>query len=336
MLDLQPRVHLHEPEPVGAQAAASVHDEFDGAGAGIADRLGRAHGGLAHGGAHLGGHAGGRGFLDHLLVAALQGTVALEQMHGVGAVAEHLHLDMTRRGDVFLDQHGGVAKGGLGLALRRGQRGREIGRIVDAAHPLAAAAGHRLDEDGIADPVRLLRQKTRVLIVAVIARHHRHPGLFHQRLGRILEPHGPDRRRRGADEHQPRRGDRIDEFGVFRQEPIARVDRLRAAVQRRADDRVTAQIAVAGGRAADMDGLVGHGDMAGAAVGVGIDRDRVHPHAAAAVDDPAGDLAPVGDQDLAEHGVPFDCAAGPVVFHPIVVYDDPGGYFWTEDRMVTS
>ena len=53
----------------------------------------------------VGGHAvahrlrqAGRGaFLDHLLEAALQRAIALEQMDGVAvAVAEHLDFDMAR------------------------------------------------------------------------------------------------------------------------------------------------------------------------------------------------------------------------------------------------
>ncbi len=40
MLDLQPRVHFHEPEAVLFQAARAVGDELDGAGADIADGLG--------------------------------------------------------------------------------------------------------------------------------------------------------------------------------------------------------------------------------------------------------------------------------------------------------
>jgi hypothetical protein len=44
-------------------------------------------------------------------VAALQRAVALEQMHDIAvAVAEHLHLDMAGRLDVFLDQHASSPK----------------------------------------------------------------------------------------------------------------------------------------------------------------------------------------------------------------------------------
>ena len=232
-------------------------------------------------------------------------------MHRPLAVAEHLHLDVAGGGDVFLDQHGGVAEGRLRLALGAGKRlGEALGR-VDPAHPLAAAARHGLDEHRIADPVRLGGQMRRVLVLAVIAGDDRDARLLHQRLGGVLEAHGADRLGRGADEDQPRRLDRIHELGVLGQEAVARVDRLGAGRQRRLDDRIAAQVAVLGRRAADVDRLVGQRHVARAAVGVGIDGHGRHPHPAAAVHDAAGDLAAVGDQDLAEHGVPLVTAQDP-------------------------
>ena len=102
-----------------------VGDELDGAGADVADRLGRLTAARADRLARRRVHAGRGGFLDHLLVAALQRAVALEQVDDVAvAVAEHLHLDVARAGDVFLDQHAVVAEGGrrLALAARRARR----------------------------------------------------------------------------------------------------------------------------------------------------------------------------------------------------------------------
>ena len=105
MLDLQPRVHFHEPDAVGAQAFASIGDEFDGARADIIDRLRRLDRGGAHRLARRLVHAGRGGFLDHLLVAALQRAIALEQVDDIAVgVAEHLHLDVARARDVFFDQ----------------------------------------------------------------------------------------------------------------------------------------------------------------------------------------------------------------------------------------
>ena len=50
--------------------------------------------------------------------------------------------------------------------------------------------------------------------------------------------------------------------------------------------------------------LVGHLDMERARVGLGIDGDGRDPHAPGGLDDPAGDLAPVGYEDLPEHAAP--------------------------------
>ena len=72
VLDLKAGVHLHEKDAVGVQAFAGVGDEFDRACALVIDRLGGAHGGGADGFAGGGVHAWSGGFLDHLLVAALQ------------------------------------------------------------------------------------------------------------------------------------------------------------------------------------------------------------------------------------------------------------------------
>ena len=181
MLHLQARVHFHEVEAVGAQALAAVGDELDGAGAHIADGAGGFDRRLAHRRAHLRRHAGSGRLLDHLLMAALQRAVALEQMHHVAvAVGKHLDLDMARREDVFLHQHARITEGVLRLALGALQRRIEIGRLLDAPHALAAAAGNRLDQHRIADLVGLLAQEVRILLRAVIARHHRHAGLLHQ------------------------------------------------------------------------------------------------------------------------------------------------------------
>ena len=97
----------------------------------------------------LGAHAGRGRLLDHFLVAALQRAVALAEMDGVAvAVGEDLQFDVARMADILLDQHAGIAEGGLRLALRGFQRGVEVGVLVDAPHALAAAAGAALISSG--------------------------------------------------------------------------------------------------------------------------------------------------------------------------------------------
>src|SRR4051812_23745504 len=236
MFDLQPRVHLHEPEAVGPQPARTVHDELNRAGALIADRTRGFGRGAAHRFAHFCRHARRGRLLNHLLMAALQRTIALIQMDDVAmAIGEYLHLDVARRGDEFLDQHARVAECGLSFAHRAFERGFELGMLVDAAHAFAAAARDRLDQYRVADLVSLLLEKLRVLQLAMIARDHRHAGFLHQRLGAILQAHGANCGRRRADEDNPRLSTGFGELRILRKKAVARMDALRAAPPRRLD-----------------------------------------------------------------------------------------------------
>ena len=98
-------------DTVGAQPRRSVGDEFDGAGAHVIDRLRRLDSRGTYGLARGCIHARRRRFLNHLLVAALQGTIALEQMHDIAVhIAENLNLDVPWREDIFLDQHAVIAE----------------------------------------------------------------------------------------------------------------------------------------------------------------------------------------------------------------------------------
>ena len=95
----------------------------------------------------------GRRFLDHLLMAALDRALALdERQHRAVLVGEHLHLDVPRPHQPALEIDRGVAKRGSGLGTRRAHRARQLVAAVDDTHALAAAARHRLDHQRIADP----------------------------------------------------------------------------------------------------------------------------------------------------------------------------------------
>ena len=100
-----------------------------------------------------------------------------------------------------------------------------------------------------------------VLLLAVVAGDDGHAGLFHQRLGGVLEAHGADRLGRGADERQAGCGDGFDEGGVFGEEAVAWVDRLRRRCGGSLDDLFGDKIALRGRRRADVDGFVGFGDV---------------------------------------------------------------------------
>jgi hypothetical protein len=96
----------------------------------------------------------------------------------------------------------------------------------------------------------------------VIARHHRHAGLLHQRLGAVLQAHGADRGGRRADEDDARGGAGLGELRVLGEEAVARMDRLGAAFARlRRSDALDDEVALARRRRADAVRLVGHAHM---------------------------------------------------------------------------
>ncbi len=136
MLDLEPRVHLEEPEhPVPA------HDEFDGPGAEIVDRPGRPDGRFAERRPQVRVNDGGRSLFDDLLEPALHGAFAFAERHdAAAAVGQKLDFDMLRTLDEPLEVDAGVAEGALGLAHRHLQGRPELRLGPDDAHALAAAS----------------------------------------------------------------------------------------------------------------------------------------------------------------------------------------------------
>ena len=168
-------------------------------------------------------------------------------------------------------------------------------------HALAAAAGGGLDHHRIADLVGDLHRVLVVLDDAEIARHGRDVGLGGRLLGFDLVAHRGDRAGVGADEDDAGLGQRPREGLALGQEAVAGMHRLGAGLAAGLDDLVDHQIAFGRRRRPDQHGLVGHLDMQRVAVGFGIDRDGLDPHAARGLDDPAGDLAAIGDQNSFEH-----------------------------------
>ena len=300
MLDLQPRVHLEKIKAAGPFPARRIDEKLDRAGACVADRARRRDRRLAHRRARRLGEDRRGALLDHLLPAPLQRAVALEQMDdGAVAVAEHLHLDVARLGDEFLDQHPRIAEGVGRLARRRFERRLELDMGVDPAHAAPAAAGDRLDQHRIADLVGFLPEELRALVVAVIPGRDRDAELGHQRLGGVLETERAHRRRRRADEGDARLAAQIGKVGVLGQEAVAGMDALGADALGQRDDRLAVEIAVAA--LADLMRLVGEAGVQRAAVGRRRQRDRPQAEPPRGARHPAGDLAAIGDQHIGEH-----------------------------------
>ncbi len=147
VFDLKPRIGLDEREGRPVAWWVGVHQELECCKAAQTDVVGQPHGGVAQLLAQRGIDAGCRRDLDNLLVAALQGAVALPDVAGGFAIAGDLDFDVARA----LQQRFGidrvVAERGLGLGLAAQIGGFDLVRPVHDAHATAAAAGDRLDDD---------------------------------------------------------------------------------------------------------------------------------------------------------------------------------------------
>ena len=98
VLDLDARVHLDEVE-----LAILVHEELDGACVAVSDVLHALLDGLSQLGAQPGRDGETGGLFDELLVAALDGALALAQAHHIAVlVGEDLKLDVARAIEVLL------------------------------------------------------------------------------------------------------------------------------------------------------------------------------------------------------------------------------------------
>lgn len=198
---------------------------------------------VGHAPTHGIGHARCRRLLDHLLVAPLQGTVALEEMDDIAeGVGEDLHLDMARSGEIFLDKDSTVAEGGERLALRGSERRREIGSRIDLAHAATATTHHRLDEHGVADLVGSL-QGAGVLPFTLIARHDGHTRRTHQKtFAASLAPIASIDFADGPMNTRPAASTSLAKAAFSGEKAVARMNRLRPSGLRRGDDALGLQM----------------------------------------------------------------------------------------------
>ncbi|CAD5264747.1 conserved hypothetical protein [Bosea sp. EC-HK365B] len=297
MLDLQAGVHLEEVERL-----VLAGDELDRAGAVVVHGLGQRDRLLAH------LAAGGlieqrrRRLLQHLLVTALDRAFAFAEINDVAVlVAQHLDLDMAGVDDELLDEDTVVAEGGRRLRLGAGEALGDLSRRMGDAHALAAAAGRGLDHHGIADLVGDLDRVLGVLDHAEMARNRRDLGGGRRLLRFDLVAHRGDRAGIGADEDDAVVLQRLGEGLALGEEAVAGMNGLRARLLAGGDDLVDLEIGLGGWGGADMHGLIRHLDMQRITIGIGIDRHRLDAHPLCRLDDAAGDLATVRDQNLREH-----------------------------------
>ncbi len=179
-------------------------------------------------------------------------------------------------------------------------------------HALAAATGGSLDHHRIADLVCDLGGMHRVFDHAEIAGHGRNLGRGCRFLGFDLVAHRFDGAHIRADEGDVRFLQRLGERRALGQKAVARMHRFGAGLFAGFDDFIDDEIGLRRGRRTDVHCLVSHFDVECVLVGVGIDRDGGNAHPLRGLDDPARDLAAIGDQDFLEHARPGLTQPSPV------------------------
>ena len=296
MLHLDARVHLDEEElAVLIQElecpGAAIVDLAAGVGSAFADSRERAQRDVRSG-----------SLLDDLLMPTLHRAIALEQVDGVLVlVGQYLDLDVARVLEVFLQVHRWIAECRACFRLRKTDRRQQRGFRVDHAHPAAAAAAGRLDDHRVFDLARELDHFLRVVRQRANGPGHaRHAGFGHRNFRAHLVAHEPNRVRTRADEDKAAFLDFFGEVGVFREEAVARMDRLRVGHFRCTYDRRDVEVAQRRWRRTDANRFIGKAYVLRVGVSLGMHDHRLDAQLAAGALNPQCDLASIGDQDLVE------------------------------------
>ena len=245
----------------------------------------------------------GRGDLHDLLVAALHGAVALEEVDHVAVRVGHdLHLNVLRVDYRALDVDVRVAERGFRLAGGLRSKPLDVLRLLNEAHASPATAGDGLDEHGELELLGVLRQLLRVCGRLRVLQHRQARPLRCMDRGRLIA--GEVEGLRGwADELDAVVAARAGELGALGEEPVAGVHRVRAGLLCRPDDFVDVQVGLDRlARLTDLDCLVSERAVEGVAVFAGIDGNRLRAGLKRCSERTNGDLAAVCHQDLVKAG----------------------------------
>ena len=289
VLDLYARVHLDE-----VVAARLVHEELDGAGVHVMHGLGYFDGVGVEPLAHLGGDAPGRGELDDLLVAPLEGAVALAEVADAAVlVGEYLDLDVLGLDEVFLHKDAVVAEGLAGLVGDELEGGGDVLGLFAEPHAAPAAACGGFEDDGEAELLCLGEGLIRVA--------QGHAAGYGDLLGLQLVAHFGEDGAGRADELDAGLLAGAGEGGVFGEEAVAGVDGVYAALFGEGDYLVDGEVGAQGAEVfADEVGLVGLGAEEVHHILFGVDGEGADVEVVAGAEDADGDLAAVGGHDFFE------------------------------------
>ena len=131
---------------------------------------------------------------------------------------------------------------------------------------------------------------------SVAARHRWYPRSFRHASGNRLIAHLADGLPTWADKDQARPLDRLGEAGILREKAVAGMDRVGAGSSRCRKDGVGVEVGLGRLGGADLNRLVGQFDGKHVVIGLAHHLDGRDPEITGGMDDPHGNLAPIGDQ----------------------------------------
>lgn len=204
--------------------------------------------------------------------------------------------------DALFQEHFGRPKSLGGLGNHPWEVLFQLFAAVATANTAAATTGGSLEHHRVTDAFTFAQGFMNIGNVAFGARGYRHTGSDHGAARFGLVTHAADDVGGRADELDPAFGANLCQFGVFRQETIARVQSITAGFHSQVHQ--LARVQVTGQRlGTNAVSFIGALDVQGVPVGVGKDRYRAYAHLGAGTHDPNCDFTSVGDQDFFITGV---------------------------------
>ena len=297
MLYLQAGVHFDEIK------RAFLVEKFNGASTLIShfgNRIGTDRPDL---GAFLFAYAGAWGLFKDLLVTALQRTIPFAQMNRIAlTIAKYLHLNMARRGEVFLNINCVIAKGRFRLATRRAECVFQVLGALRHFHAATAAPCSGFDNDGVAHIGGDFLGRVQIGNAPLRAGDAWNTKRLCRFLSGDFIAHDADMLGGGANEFDPVILYDLHKVRVLGEKPIARMDRFGPRDLACRDDRGDRQIAVGAGGRADTDAFIGHAHMHRISIGGGMHGDCLNTHFARSADHAQRDFPAIGDENFFEHG----------------------------------
>ena len=210
---------------------------------------------------------------------------------------------MTRFLQILFEIDIAIAEGRLGFRLRGVHGDLEILLGQRHLHAAPTTSRRRLDDDRIADIGSDLAGFRNVADAALGTGHHWNAEFLCCQLGGDLVAHDADMLGTRSDELDAVLAQDVGKARILGEKPVAGMNGFRPGNFTRRDDGGNVEITVAGRRWSDAHAFVGQPDVHRIGVGGRMHSHRLDAELAAGAQHAKGNFAPIGDEDLVEHGL---------------------------------